>query len=1128
MAVVVISNLAPVGNKEVKFFCDLIDEFQSMGHTCLLWSCIYKPEFAGFYLPMDWRIKEWPSYYKTRNIDMKTAYSLIDQSKWQIRVDQLCKQDYDTPSRMELLDIIVRTSFDILDTFKPDLFLSWNTLCPHAGIAHDMCKKMGIPSILIERAIYPDTWFIEEGGLLGHSILTGKVFSEIISEEEQEFYRNIGQVTLEGISFTNFNKYDQIQHNETFELLQKEPLLSRRPRIVMFPPDDLTLGFKPAEGMDRIASLPGYESSFDAAKELSMSHDGITVFKPHPSFLEQTFDTTGYPNLFVIDYDFRKLINWADIVASTGSGLEFIAMANNKPVLLLANDLMKGKGIAYEAQEPGNLHEAIKDAFEKKDFESRKECFLEYTGYLMTRYLVSCENENSSYRQPRHVVKELCTQYLVNAKNSPGYEALNGKRAELLENSIVEKLNRDYKTRNEGRTMKNATSEITDLMDNYIKDNKITDPDVLLYLEVHKRRFITSFEWVYPLISRDRNMTILETGAPGFFTHIIRHYFPTIHIDNITSDLRYPFQLESEQYDLILNMEVIEHIKDQNEARLAVVDFSGVTSYLSESYRVLKKEGIMLLSTPNVNSYRNIVRRVDNRGDCLFVIARKNGETSQQLQLEETGLQKTEEQNTKEQFLNVLEEYKNSCAVLDFDYTLFLKNSTDTYLEEIRPKWYGYFLVKLSDRIVMLLAQMKMLDYSKWRDFSRVLTALFLAPWNYLYWLLTAKKRINDNLNKELLDAVIASHPERIVIISFGYKHLIRPLVSALPFKADLICSKVVPGFFNLRTIGKERAIRSLLSEVEINNSIFTTDSKEDRELLDLFHRSFLIPWTQVRPLRFHNAYFPFRYTEECKYPGKNILWNQQFGEDLMVLLLAYYLTGFMFPAIIFFFVSFFCIYEMGYYENDFKASDKNAELLKSAQYREFSSYPINLFGWIWAIILGFAGSLLVVSFENPFVPFAKWIGILVLVRLTFWIFNKLSVPFRLYIFPFLQILKTYSYAAVFTITYPGSLLLFSQVMRQVTNYHIYRSGGEVVPFRRQAHRMMIFLLVAIVLSITIGFGKYILDWRFAIISGWVIYRVFRERHGPGLRALAGLVKDAREFSFFALSNFKKLFKGLL
>lgn len=45
-------------------------------------------------------------------------------------------------------------------------------------------------------------------------------------------------------------------------------------------------------------------------------------------------------------------------------------------------------------------------------------------------------------------------------------------------------------------------------------------------------------------------------------------------------------------------------------------------------------------------------------------------------------------------------------------------------------------------------------------------------------------------------------------------------------------------------------------------------------------------------------------------------------------------------------------------------------------------------------------------------------------------------------------------------------VLLFAQVMRQTTNYHIYRMGGDIRKFKRQNHRLLIFTIVTTILFI--------------------------------------------------------------
>ena len=104
---------------------------------------------------------------------------------------------------------------------------------------------------------------------------------------------------------------------------------------------------------------------------------------------------------------------------------------------------------------------------------------------------------------------------------------------------------------------------------------------------------------------------MLELGGSGLFSYIIQDLNPSVHIDSTTTDLRYKLDLNSQSYDFLLNMEVIEHIKDQNSnsiGEMGCFTKSGLNTFLSECYRLLKPNGLMFLTTPNLTSLDNIHR----------------------------------------------------------------------------------------------------------------------------------------------------------------------------------------------------------------------------------------------------------------------------------------------------------------------------------------------------------------------------------------------------------------------------------------------------------------------------------------------------------------------------------------
>jgi SAM-dependent methyltransferase len=129
----------------------------------------------------------------------------------------------------------------------------------------------------------------------------------------------------------------------------------------------------------------------------------------------------------------------------------------------------------------------------------------------------------------------------------------------------------------------------------------------LNYSEIHSLRYDLTFDFIEPHLFK--GFRILELGEEGEFTNRLRGL--GYSVDSYSQDLRYPFDIDSNSYDLVLCMEVIEHIKDRNSesiSELSEFNYSGVVNLLDEVRRVLVPDGLLLLTTPNVCSVINAYR----------------------------------------------------------------------------------------------------------------------------------------------------------------------------------------------------------------------------------------------------------------------------------------------------------------------------------------------------------------------------------------------------------------------------------------------------------------------------------------------------------------------------------------
>lgn len=120
------------------------------------------------------------------------------------------------------------------------------------------------------------------------------------------------------------------------------------------------------------------------------------------------------------------------------------------------------------------------------------------------------------------------------------------------------------------------------------------------YARTHARRFELSMEWLRPLLTPDAR--VLVCGDMGDFE---RSLLGQVQLVNCTcGDLRDGIEsaAPSSHYDLVLCMEVLEHIHDRNAEKPTEWRATGTRSLLASIVRVLKPGGLLFLTTPNACS----------------------------------------------------------------------------------------------------------------------------------------------------------------------------------------------------------------------------------------------------------------------------------------------------------------------------------------------------------------------------------------------------------------------------------------------------------------------------------------------------------------------------------------------
>ena len=265
-----------------------------------------------------------------------------------------------------------------------------------------------------------------------------------------------------------------------------------------------------------------------------------------------------------------------------------------------------------------------------------------------------------------------------------------------------------------------------------------------------------------------------------------------------------------------------------------------------------------------------------------------------------------------------------------------------------------------------------------------------------------------------------------------------------------------------------------------------------------------------IEQLLSKNIYFPFSYLEKVKRVGENYTRGIIFEDDLPILLFAFswqaihpVLHGLGIFCLL---VSFWCVYELGYYENDYIAEKYEQQPKLSTSYHIYKQMMKTKYPWLWSLIFGFCGvailqkalvkqlAMTLTSYSHLLPLFGWWIGFLVCLRGCFLIYNYLNKATRTWVYIILQSFRYYGFIVVTPTNFIGTSLLFSNILTRSVLYIAYRyCGGSIgnwpdrVP--KKLLRWLIFVLILLALSIGLNSLKLWQSWQTWAIFTWCLFQ---------------------------------------
>ncbi|MEP6883758.1 MAG: HAD family hydrolase [Gammaproteobacteria bacterium] len=428
-------------------------------------------------------------------------------------------------------------------------------------------------------------------------------------------------------------------------------------------------------------------------------------------------------------------------------------------------------------------------------------------------------------------------------------------------------------------------------------------------------------------------------------------------------------------------------------------------------------------------------------------------------------------------------------VLVDLDETLYLRNSTEDFIDSARPGLLALLLLRILD----FLQPWHLTGGEATRDAWRVRLVIVLFPWVQRRWRARTSVLASSYLNRPLL-AALRSGAREPIIVTVGFLSIVKPLLEASGLRDVRVVAARGFGFHDRRRGKLEMAVDALGIDT-VSRSLVVTDSVQDRPLLEVSARPMRTIWPEARYRRaLGHVYLPGEYLTRVKRPGERYVVRGIIQEDFAFWVLASIglaaLPLVHVAGLLLLLLSFWTIYECGYVDNDLAAARFESDPKLTSQFHEALVATPRWQPWIWALASGAAAIFVLRAPLRP-VPldFGKWLALLIATFLWFKLYNRVDKDTRIWMFPFLQLARSAAVLVVVPVAAIGAVFFGAQVLARWVPYYVYRITRQDWP-RTHTHviRLMFFFVLCIMLWAAYG-RSAVFNWTCGAIWLWSAFR---------------------------------------
>jgi SAM-dependent methyltransferase len=253
---------------------------------------------------------------------------------------------------------------ELVKDLKPSFVFVWGNLLPQSFIFKDILENNGIPSFYLERGFFPGTLMIED--LLYDELnLLAANKSHFNADSVDYNYNKL----KEFYSKNTLTKYPE-NHDSDLEKFILEKKFEGYKLITLYGTYDAV--YFPAEQNNSKLLSTVFNYTVEAARylteEIQKQSKLLLVIKPHP-IDNNDYSIFNSERVFVTkNFYNKKLIELSDLIIVGNSTIQYDALLNEKPILLIAKSALYNFNAAYIAQSKESFSKDLEKALNRKDF----------------------------------------------------------------------------------------------------------------------------------------------------------------------------------------------------------------------------------------------------------------------------------------------------------------------------------------------------------------------------------------------------------------------------------------------------------------------------------------------------------------------------------------------------------------------------------------------------------------------------------------------------------------------------------------------------------------------------------------------------------------------------------------